>query len=170
MVCAAIDTTSTIVQVLANLFIIGGVVLAVGSLRVSSKSLEEAKKATRAQTLFAIQRFGFEVRQDFLEDPHFRCYLSTGMQWVPQHQKARMVRKFATLLSAYYVIYSQRMLKNFEEHEWELFKREFGKIMRSKGAEHFYEQRPMDKSAFDEEFKTLVTTLRREEPHHASSS
>ena len=138
------------------------VVVALVAVVISVKALKENRRATHAQTFFEIQRFGFEVAQSRLDDPHFKRYLRSGIASVPREARGPVVRKFAALLSAYDVIAFQHHFGNLDGDEWDSFEKEFRSFVQSEGAKYYFRLHPIETSLFDQRFKALVTRLRNQ--------
>ena len=137
-----------------------GLWVSIASLKVATSALDESKKATEAQTFFNIQRFGYEVAKDTMAEPVFVLYIHRGIESVPSDAQKTVVQKFSILLAAYNIISFQRKLGYIGDLEWSLFKQEFCRMMRTEGANHYFNARPIEGSTFDKEFKDLITSCR----------
>ena len=157
----AIESTSSIASAIGILLVAAGLGVSIESLRVASVNLDENKKATQAQTFFNIQRFGFEVYQDLSSDAEFLNYLYAGIQPADAEEKSEVVHQFAVLLSAYNIISFQHSLEYVGEEEWSSYKQELCNIVTSKGADNYFEHKPIEQSAYDEKYKTLIMNCRK---------
>ena len=166
-VTLAVISEATLIA--SHLFIIGGGVLAILTLKVASNTLTETKKATRAQVFFSIQRFGFQVRQSLFASSNFNNYLSGGISCIEDNAQDEALRSFGTLLFAYNIVSFQHKLGYVDDAEWKLFKREFCNIMQSAGANDYFERNPIENSLYDDAFKEMIINCRKEEPRHAAT-
>ena len=149
----AIESTSAIVSAI-------GIALVAAGLWVSIISLNENKKATLAQTFFSIQRFGFEVAQEMSEKGNFDLYIEKGVQTEAPETVEVFLQHFSTILQAYNIIHFQKKLGYIDDPEWKLFKQEFCAIMRTNGADDYFQRHPIENSKYDKEFKKLTTACR----------
>ena len=145
------------------LFIAAGLGISIASLNVASEAqnvasaaFEESKKATQAQTIFAIQKFGFGVLNELGGDRSFIKYLYYGPQGLSDEERQIATQSYLLLLTGYNVIFSQRRLGYIEDSEWELFKTELCGVVTSKGGQDYFGVRAVEETTFDEPFKQQV--------------
>ena len=149
-----------------------GIIVAALGLWVSGVALRDNRKATKAQTFFDIQRFGFEFAQSIMSDPDFERYLRSGIAAVPSEARSTVVRKFAALLSGYNVIAFQRHFGYIDDPEWALYKIEFCALVQTEGANYYFWLHPIENSQYDQKFKNLIIRCRAFGPEdlHATAS
>ena len=153
----AIQATSAIVSTIGIAVIGATFVVSVYSVKVASRALQENIRATEAQALFNVQRFGFEIAQD-LFDADFRHYLAEGVG--PSNAAEDQMRRFYKALSGYSVIYFQRKFGLIRDLEWGLYKQELCAFLQKKGANHFFDENSIENFPFDPEFKKMVLDCR----------
>ena len=72
-----------------------------------------------------------------------------------------VVHKFGVLLSAYNIISFQHSLGYIGEKEWSSYNEELCGVVKSKGADNYFELMPIEQSAYDEKYKTLIMNCRK---------
>lgn len=159
----AIEATSAIVGAAGILFIAAGLAISIASLNVASRAqdvasaaFEESKKATQAQTYFAIQVFGFGVLRDVLSDIRFMKYMFEGAESLNEEQLDKVRQNYLLLLTGYNVIFTQRELGYIGESEWELFEKEICGVVTSSGGQDYFQANPIENTTFDGPFKSEV--------------
>ena len=169
-----IESTCAIVTALAVVAGVGAVWFAYGSLKVASSALEESRKATIAQTVFNVQRFGFEFAKNSFGDKDFASYVGDGPDGLSDEHIRAVRRKFGFMLMAYGIIFFQREHGYLNDREWNLYIEDMCGTMTSSGADDYFEYSPLDRSKFDEKFKQIITDCRAnscpEESTHAKTS
>ena len=166
-----IEGTCAIVTALGVVGGAGAVWFAYGSLEVASSALEESRKATIAQTVFNVQRFGFGFAKELFADEHFASYIAHG----PEKQSAKHLsavrQKFSFMLMAYGIIFFQREHGYLNDREWKLYIDDLCHSMSSAGADDYFAERPINQSKFDKKFEQIITDCRpKEQKIHANTS
>ena len=156
----AIEATSAITSAAGILFIAAGLGISIASLITASRAqdvataaFEESKRATQAQTLFAIQKFGFGVLKEVTENNWFMSYMFNGPDGLTDEQQELAANSYYLLLTGYNVIFTQWTFGYIPDPEWELYKQEVCGVVISNGGQHFFKTYNINESIFDEAFQ-----------------
>ena len=158
----AIEATSAIISGVGILLIAAGVGISIASLRTASKAqdvataaFEESRRATQAQTYFAIQKFGFGVHKEVISDV-FISYISNGPIDLTAEQRDLAVENYLLLLTGYNVIFTQRRFGYIQDPEWELYQREICGLVTSSGGQYYFELKSIEDTMFDDAYKQQI--------------
>ena len=138
------------------------VVAGASSIWFAYQTLKENKKATNAQTLFSVQRFGFEFAKEIFADEDFVSYLDGGSEALGDKELNAVRRKFGLMMMAYGIIFFQAEHDYLSDRERDLFEEDLCGSMASVGANDYFANKSLCESKFDEQFKRLIASCRKE--------